>query len=52
MVPDGRPRIGPTRIPGLFLNTGHGHTGWTMAAGSGQRLAALIERQERVPVAA
>ena len=52
MVPDGRPRIGPTRIPGLFLNTGHGHTGWTMAAGSGQRLAALIERPERVPVAA
>ncbi|MFC0410178.1 D-amino acid dehydrogenase [Roseomonas elaeocarpi] len=42
MVPDGRPWIGPTRIPGLFLNTGHGHTGWTMAAGSGRRLAGMI----------
>ncbi len=43
MVPDGRPRIGPTRIPNLFLNTGHGHTGWTMAAGSGRRLAQSVE---------
>ena len=42
MVPDAQPRIGPTRVPGLWTNTGHGHTGWTMAAGSGQRLAALM----------
>jgi D-amino-acid dehydrogenase len=43
MVPDGRPRIGTTPIPGLFLNTGHGHTGWTMAAGSGRRLAEIVQ---------
>lgn len=43
MVPDGRPRIGATRIPGLYLNTGHGHTGWTMAAGSGRRLAEILD---------
>jgi D-amino-acid dehydrogenase len=43
MVPNGLPHIGPTRIPGLFLNTGHGHTGWTMAAGSGRRLAESLE---------
>jgi D-amino-acid dehydrogenase len=42
MVPDAQPRTGPTRIPGLWTNTGHGHTGWTMAAGSGRRLAALM----------
>lgn len=42
MVPDAQPRIGATRVPGLWTNTGHGHTGWTMAAGSGQRLAALM----------
>jgi D-amino-acid dehydrogenase len=42
MVPDAQPRTGPTRIPGLWTNTGHGHTGWTMAAGSGRRLATLM----------
>lgn len=42
MVPDAQPRTGPTRIPGLWTNTGHGHTGWTMAAGSGRRLAAAM----------
>ncbi len=50
MVPDGRPRIGPTAVAGLFLNTGHGHAGWTMAAGSGRRLAdAVAGRREEQP---
>ncbi|TIY02461.1 MAG: amino acid dehydrogenase, partial [Mesorhizobium sp.] len=26
--------IGPTRYSNLFLNTGHGPLGWTMACGS------------------
>lgn len=43
MVHDGLPLIGPTRVPGLFLNTGHGHLGWTQAAGSGQLLADLMK---------
>lgn len=43
MVPNGIPRIGATRVPGLYLNTGHGHTGWTMAAGSGRRLAEILD---------
>lgn len=42
MTPDGTPIIGPTHIPNLFLNTGHGTLGWTMAAGSGKLLADLI----------
>jgi D-amino-acid dehydrogenase len=42
VVPSGRPIIGPTAIEGLYLNSGHGHTGWTMAAGSGRRLAAAL----------
>lgn len=42
VMPDGRPRIGPTRIPGLWLNTGHCHMGWTLGAGSGQRLVAAM----------
>lgn len=40
--PDGVPAIGATRLPGLYLNTGHGHLGWTMAAGSGKLLADLL----------
>lgn len=42
MTPDGRPLIGPTRIRGLWLDTGHGPLGWTMGAGSGRLLAALM----------
>jgi D-amino-acid dehydrogenase len=42
MTPDGPPVIGSTSIPNLFLNTGHGTLGWTMACGSGQVLADII----------
>jgi D-amino-acid dehydrogenase len=42
MSVDGVPIIGPTSIPNLWLNTGHGHLGWTMAAGSARLLADLI----------
>ncbi|HET6718215.1 MAG TPA: D-amino acid dehydrogenase [Rhodocyclaceae bacterium] len=39
MTPDGTPIIGGTAYGNLFLNTGHGTLGWTMACGSGQLLA-------------
>ncbi|HIN17930.1 MAG TPA: FAD-dependent oxidoreductase [Gammaproteobacteria bacterium] len=42
MTPDGIPYLGPTPVQGLYLNTGHGHLGWTMSCGSGQALAQLI----------
>ncbi len=42
MSADGCPFIGPTNIPGLFLNTGHGHLGWTMAAGSAELLTSQL----------
>lgn len=42
MTPDGPPVIGRTRVEGLYLNTGHGTLGWTMACGSGRLLADLI----------
>ncbi|MCV2867918.1 D-amino acid dehydrogenase [Defluviimonas sp. WL0002] len=42
MTPDGTPILGPTRYPNLFLNTGHGTLGWTMAAGSGRAVADLV----------
>ncbi|WP_417660935.1 D-amino acid dehydrogenase [Pseudomonas sp.] len=38
-TPDGTPIVGATRFSNLFLNTGHGTLGWTMACGSGRFLA-------------
>ncbi|WP_433853475.1 D-amino acid dehydrogenase [Stenotrophomonas nitritireducens] len=42
-TPDGTPVIGATPYRNLFLNTGHGTLGWTMAAGSGRYLADLMD---------
>ena len=42
MTPDGPPVLGPTRYANLFLNTGHGTLGWTMACGSGRLLAEIV----------
>ncbi|MDR3468183.1 MAG: D-amino acid dehydrogenase [Xanthobacteraceae bacterium] len=42
MTPDGPPIIGPTRYGNLYLNTGHGTLGWTMACGSARLLTDLI----------
>jgi len=39
MSSDGVGIMGCTHIPGLFLNTGHGPLGWTMAAGAGRLVA-------------
>ena len=39
---DGVPLIGRYRCQNLFLNTGHGHLGWTLAAGSAKLLADLM----------
>jgi D-amino-acid dehydrogenase len=46
MTPDGTPIIGATGYRNLFLNTGHGTLGWTMACGSAQVLADLISGRE------
>ena len=42
MTPDGTPIVGKTPISNLFLNTGHGTLGWTMACGSGRLVADII----------
>lgn len=41
-TPDGIPYLGATDISGLFLNTGHGHLGWTMSCGSAKLVADLV----------
>jgi len=45
LTPDGHPVIGPTPIKGLYLNTGHGSFGWTLACASGEKVAGLITEQ-------
>ncbi|MFA5538778.1 MAG: D-amino acid dehydrogenase, partial [Gemmobacter sp.] len=42
MTPDGTPIVGRTPVANLYLNTGHGTLGWTMAAGSGRVLADIV----------
>lgn len=42
MTPDSRPLVGPTRIRGLYLNTGHGMLGWTLACATGAAIAESI----------
>lgn len=42
MTPDGTPVIGPTKIKGLYLNTGHGTLGWTMSCGSARVISDLV----------
>ena len=51
MTPDGTPVIGPTPYTNLYLGTGHGTLGWTMAAGTGRLLADLISgRSTDIPL--
>ncbi len=42
MTPDGTPIVGRTPVPNLWLNTGHGTLGWTMACGSARLLSDQI----------
>ena len=41
-TPNNVPIIGRTRLRNLYLNTGHGTLGWTLACGSGRALADLV----------
>ncbi len=42
LTPSNVPYVGATPIRGLYLNTGHGTLGWTLAAGSGQLIADAV----------
>ena len=42
MTPDSTPIVGATPLHNLFLNTGHGTLGWTMACGSASVIADLV----------
>ena len=45
VTPDGRPLLGETAVPGLYLNAGHGPMGWTMACGSADLVADQVAHQ-------
>ena len=42
MTPDCAPLIGRTKLSNLYLDTGHGSLGWTLACGSGRAIADLV----------
>ena len=44
-TPDSRPIIGWSPLEGLFINSGHGMLGWTLACGSARLTADMIERK-------
>ncbi len=42
MTPSGRPQVGPTAVPGLFVNVGHGMLGWTLACATAYDAAQAV----------
>ncbi len=42
MLPDGPPLIGATGVPGVWINLGHGSSGWALACGSARVVADLM----------
>jgi D-amino-acid dehydrogenase len=42
MLPDGPPLLGASGRPGVWLNLGHGSSGWALSAGSARVLADLL----------
>jgi D-amino-acid dehydrogenase len=51
VTPDSRPIIGASKVDGLWLNTGQGGLGWTLACGSARLLADLIDGRQRICLA-
>jgi D-amino-acid dehydrogenase len=41
-TPSNVPIIGQSKIPNLYMNTGHGTLGWTHACGSGKSIARIV----------
>ena len=51
MLPDGPPLLGATGVPGVWLNLGHGSSGWALSCGSARVVADLMSgRQPEVDI--
>jgi D-amino-acid dehydrogenase len=46
MLPDGPPVLGRSRAPGVWLNLGHGSSGWALSCGSARLVADLMSGRE------
>ncbi|NMM79714.1 amino acid dehydrogenase [Acidovorax sp. SRB_14] len=46
MTPENTPILGKSRHANLYFNTGHGHMGWTMACGTAQIVADLMNGRQ------
>jgi D-amino-acid dehydrogenase len=46
MLPDGPPIVSASGLPGLWLNLGHGSSGWALSCGSARALGDLINGQQ------
>ncbi|MDE1180691.1 MAG: D-amino acid dehydrogenase [Paraburkholderia sp.] len=46
MTPDGAPLLGASGVGNLWLNVGHGSTGWAMSMGSGKVVADLVAHRK------
>ncbi|HET8746227.1 MAG TPA: D-amino acid dehydrogenase [Ramlibacter sp.] len=45
MLPDGPPVLGATHVPGVWINIGHGSSGWALACGSARIVADLMAQR-------
>lgn len=45
MMPDMMPRVRQGNSSRVFYNTGHGHLGWTLSAGTASLVSALVEER-------
>ena len=46
MTPNGSPIFGKGKMQNMYFNTGHGHLGWTMCAGSAKIISHLISGEK------
>lgn len=46
MLPDGPPMLGATGVPGVWINLGHGSSGWALSCGSARVVADLMAGQQ------
>jgi len=46
MLPDGPPVLGASGVPGVWLNLGHGSSGWALSCGSARVLARAVAGQD------
>jgi D-amino-acid dehydrogenase len=43
MMPSMLPKVGRGRKANVFYNTGHGHLGWTLSAGTADAIAGIVQ---------